>query len=227
MASLAGLPGLVIPGFGLGPGAGAEALHRQSRPGGGGGSGGGGASSEEHDHLYPGGYSADGVRAPIPNRRDRLIGASGDHGPGGGGAVLGGMMQGAMGGMGGVGEESDGVDWIFNVPEVCCLVGGVFEGDGGGGGVQSLSCMGLVFCKTKVPSHPCNTMPGRSTSRFYQPGSHWAGILACCLPFGRLIIDKATLSRRRIILTPISDDVVWVFNRPNGGGGGGGLGFAG
>lgn len=134
MASLAGLPGLVVPGASLGPAAAAEARRRSSRPGGGGGGGGsgdGGVNPEEQDHLYPGGYSADGVRAPIPNRRDRLIGASGDHGPGGGGgggAVLGGMMmQGAMGAMGGAAEESDDVDWIFNIPEVCCGLDVVFR----------------------------------------------------------------------------------------------------
>ncbi|CAN0124899.1 unnamed protein product, partial [Scytosiphon promiscuus] len=107
-------------------GGGSAAGHGR-RGGGGGGGGSGGGSPGEQDPLYPGGFSEDGVRAPIPTRRDRLIGGTGGimAGGGGGGAMLGGMLRGVMAGAGdadGVGrggslEEKDNTDWIFTIPE--------------------------------------------------------------------------------------------------------------
>lgn len=100
---------------------------RNARGSGGGGSG-GGASPGEHDLLYPGGFSEDGVRAPLPAVTDRLIGGSGGGGSGGGGggAMLGGMLRGSMAGGVGAGggsvEEKDNADWIFEIPEVCWLI---------------------------------------------------------------------------------------------------------
>lgn len=97
---------------------------RGSRGGAGGAGGEGGAVSPgEHDPLYPGGFSEDGVRAPLPAVTDRLIGGLGGGGGGaGGGAMLGGMLRGSMavGAGGGSMEEKDNADWIFDIPEVGC-----------------------------------------------------------------------------------------------------------
>lgn len=96
-------------------------------------SGGGSSPGDPHPNQaghqgYPGGYSEDGVRAPIPNRRDRLIG-DGHHGGMGsaGGVVIGGSMgigpRGIGGGFNpGEEEEKDNTDWIFNIPEVCNML---------------------------------------------------------------------------------------------------------
>jgi thioredoxin-related protein len=63
---------------------------------------GGGAPAQEHDPMYPNGFDAEGVRAPLPSVRDRLIG----------------------GGMGSLDsysgyevEREENIDWVFPPPE--------------------------------------------------------------------------------------------------------------
>lgn len=128
MATVPGLPGLVVPAIG-GVAVGAAAGPRGSRLSTPSGSAGGGSPGEQ-DQRYPGGYSEDGVRAPIPNRRDRLIGGAGDHAVGrGAGTMLGGMLRGALVGRAGGGasaDEKDNTDWIFSIPEVRTLATTVF-----------------------------------------------------------------------------------------------------
>lgn len=77
-----------------------------------------GSVEEDHDG-YPGGYSEDGVRAPIPNRRDRLIDGVVDHPIGPTGAILGDLIRGSMARAGATLAEEDKTDWIFSIPEVC------------------------------------------------------------------------------------------------------------
>lgn len=69
-----------------------------------------------HDSRYPNGYSDDGVRAPIPARRDILIGGSDPDDVTGGGMA--GAMHRAMSSRSTAAEEKDTTDWIFNPPEV-------------------------------------------------------------------------------------------------------------
>lgn len=139
MASLQGLPGLLHPGSGSGaPSAtdnattasAAAAAARARRSSAASTDARRASTNDDDDQRYPGGFSADGVRAPIPTMRDRLIGGSGSHHGMdlGGGITLGGIMGGMMGGGGGAAggggggggrEEKDNTDWIFNIPEVC------------------------------------------------------------------------------------------------------------
>lgn len=77
-----------------------------------------GSVEEEHDG-YPGGFSEDGVRAPIPNRRDRLIDGAVDHPIGPTGAILSELIRGSLGRAGATPAEEDKTDWIFSIPEVC------------------------------------------------------------------------------------------------------------
>lgn len=100
MLPLSGLPGLVLPTMAAGTVGG--------NPG-------------AQDRRYPGGYSEDGVRAPIPNTRDRLI------------------MRGIEGGAAAE-EEKDNTDWIFNIPEVCC------RGQTGGRRLLAVYFLYFVLC---------------------------------------------------------------------------------
>lgn len=112
MAEMVGLSGLVMPGLmsGAAPGG------RGSRPSA--SSSGTEGASGDQERLYPNGYSADGVRAPLPTTRDRLIGGSDRHGAGGRG-MMGGGASAALGSRSGAAEETDSTDWIFTIPEVC------------------------------------------------------------------------------------------------------------
>lgn len=108
VAELAGLSGLVMPGAAPGSRGGRPSASRRSAEG----------VSDDQERLYPNGYSEDGVRAPLPTTRDRLIGGSDRHGAGGRG-MTGGGASGALGSRSGAAEETDTTDWIFTIPEVC------------------------------------------------------------------------------------------------------------
>lgn len=111
VSSLGGLPGFAVP---RSEGAGASSASRSL----GSNSPATGSVEGEHDG-YPGGFSEDGVRAPIPNRRDRLIDGAVDHPIGPTGAILGELIRGSLGRAGATPAEEDKTDWIFSIPEVC------------------------------------------------------------------------------------------------------------